>query len=232
MSFQPLITIIIPVLNEAKFIEKCLSNLSVNEQVEIIFVDGGSQDNTVNLIKKYNVMVIQSPIAQRSYQMNLGAEKAQGEILLFLHGDTILPANYWQLISQSLDNNEVIAGAFALKIDQQKLVFRLIEKMVNWRSSFWQLPYGDQGLFMQKKYFNQVNGFENLAIMEDFAMVKKLSKLGKIDLIKNPVITSARRWQKLGILKTTLINQLIIIGYYLGIDNQKLAQFYRQVKNQ
>lgn len=230
MSSNPKISIIIPVLNEAKVIGINLAKLSANEAIEIIFVDGGSQDNTVDLIKKNQFTVIKSPVAQRSYQMNLGAEKAQGKILLFLHGDTILPPNYLELVTNSLAQKNIIAGAFELKIDAPNLIFRLVESLVNCRSHFLKLPYGDQAIFLTRETFNQLNGFANIKIMEDFELIKRLGKLGKIDIIKHPVITSARRWQKLGILKTTLINQIIIIGYYLGIDTDKLSQFYRQFK--
>lgn len=223
------LSIIIPVLNEEKILSKILSNLVIeNEKVEIIFVDGGSKDNTVNLIKHQGFNLIQSSIAQRSYQMNLGAEKAQGEILLFLHGDTILPDNYLELIANILANKKVVAGAFELKIAQEKLIFRLVESLVNWRSHLLKLPYGDQGIFLKKEIFQQINGFSNLAIMEDFELIKRLQKLGKIAIIRTPVKTLARRWEKLGILKTTVINQLIIIGYYLGFDSNQLAKFYRQ----
>jgi rSAM/selenodomain-associated transferase 2 len=231
MSSYPLISIIIPVLNEAKFIEKTLAKLSVKEATEIIFVDGGSQDDTVKLIKKHGFTIITSPVAQRSYQMNLGAEKAKGDILLFLHSDTILPSNYLPLILDSLELENVVAGAFELKIDADHPLFRLIELLVNWRSHLRQLPYGDQAIFLTRKKFNQLNGFANLAIMEDFDLIKRLNKLGKIEIIKAPVITSARRWQKLGIFKTTLINQLMIIGYYLGIDSHQLARCYQQFKD-
>ena len=210
MSSNPKISIIIPVLNEAKVIGINLAKLSANEAIEIIFVDGGSQDNTVDLIKKNQFTVIKYPVAQRSYQMNLGAEKAQGKILLFLHGDTILPPNYLELVTNSLAQKNIIAGAFELKIDAPNLIFRLVESLVNWRSHFLKLPYGDQAIFLTREKFNQVNGFANIKIMEDFELIKRLGKLGQIDIIKHPVITSARRWQSKSCTALGLVSNVTV----------------------
>ena len=225
------ITIIIPVINEKKIITNIINDLLKYPSIEVIFVDGGSQDKTVSIIKKSGFKVISSPLCQRSQQMNLGAKEATGDILLFLHGDTFLPENFPQTIFNMITKKDFVAGAFRLKIDSDKKIFRCLEMLVNWRSQFFSLPYGDQGIFLAKKQFESVNGFDNLAIMEDFALIKKLQTKGKIYLTKESVITSARRWEKLGIFKTTIINQVMIIGYYLGIENQKLANIYRQMKN-
>ena len=107
---------------------------------------------------------------------------------------------------------------------------RFIETLVNWRSRFLSLPYGDQALFLRQKTFSAIGGFPNLPIMEDFELVKKLKNRGKIAIIPAKVITSPRRWQKLGVFKTTVINQLIILGYYLGISPIKLQGFYQQAR--
>lgn len=224
------ISVIIPVINEEKNLIKLFSNLVQKQEIEFIFVDGGSNDNTVNLIKKAGFKVILSPILRRSYQMNLGAKKAQGKILLFLHGDTILPDNYDQVIINTVQKNNFIAGAFKLKIDNHKPLFRFIETLINWRSQYLSLPYGDQGIFIPKQIFDGINGYKDLAIMEDFDLIKRVKKIGKIYIVNASVITSARRWEKVGIVKTTLINQLIIMGYYLKIKPEKLALFYRKIK--
>ncbi|BAQ60940.1 glycosyl transferase [Geminocystis sp. NIES-3708] len=223
------ITVIIPVINEEKNLKKLFSHLIKKSSIELIFVDGGSNDNTVNLIKKAGFNVILSPILRRSYQMNLGGQKAKGNILLFLHGDTILPDNYDEIVIETVKKNNFIAGAFKLRIDSQKSIFRVLETFINWRSQYLSLPYGDQGIFIKKEIFDSINGFSDLEIMEDFAFIRTVKKIGKIYITNSSVITSARRWKKLGIFKTTLINQLIIIGYYLKINPEKLARFYRQI---
>ncbi|MBL1209459.1 TIGR04283 family arsenosugar biosynthesis glycosyltransferase [Geminocystis sp. GBBB08] len=224
------ISVIIPVINEEKNLPTLLLNLQRKLDVEFIFVDGGSNDNTVNLIKNAGFKIILSPILRRSYQMNLGAKQAQSNILLFLHGDTILSNNYDETIINILEKNNFVAGAFKLKIDSQKPIFRVIETLVNWRSQYLLLPYGDQGIFIKKEIFESIKGYQDLAIMEDFDLIKRLKKKGKIYIANASVTTSARRWEKLGIFKTTLINQLVILGYYLKIKPEKLALFYRQIK--
>lgn len=224
------ISLIIPIFNEEKVINELINSLLPYKSVEIIFVDGGSQDNTVNIIQKSGLKVIISAVARRSYQMNLGAKEAQGGILLFLHGDTFLPENFEQIILDTINQKDFVAGAFQLQIDSPKFIFRGLEMLVKWRSQLFSLPYGDQAIFLTKKQFEQVDGFDDLAIMEDFALMKKLQSQGKIYLTAEAVTTSARRWEKLGIIKTTIINQLMILGYYLGIENQKLANIYKQVK--
>ncbi len=224
------LSVIIPVINEEKNLIKILANLEKHPLIEFIFVDGGSQDNTVKLIKKANFKVILSPILRRSYQMNLGAENAQGKILLFLHGDTLLPQNYDQIINETINQKDFILGAFALNIDSKKSIFRLLEIMVNARSNYLSLPYGDQGIFIKKEVFEQLGKYKDIPLMEDFELVKKAQKQGKIYIAKSAVTTSSRRWDKLGIIKTTLINQLVILGYYLKISPQKLAIFYGRMK--
>lgn len=231
MSQEFQISVIIPVINEEKMLLKTIPILQRYSGLEFIFVDGGSQDNSVSLIRKGGFICLSSPLLRRSYQMNLGAKFATKDILLFLHGDTILPDNFPQIISNLTNQKFFIAGAFLLKIDSHKFVFRLLEILIKMRSHLLCLPYGDQGIFLKKKTFEEIGGFADLAIMEDFELVKRLNKQGKIYIASEAVTTSARRWQKLGIIKTTAINQLVIIGYYLGIKSDKLAHFYRHLKN-
>ncbi|GET37569.1 TIGR04283 family arsenosugar biosynthesis glycosyltransferase [Microseira wollei] len=223
---KEIISIIIPVLNEASTINKTLASIKKASNIEIIVVDGGSEDETVALAQSLGIKVLFSPPG-RATQMNRGAAAATGDILLFLHADTRLPNNFDTSVRQSLQIQKTIAGAFELKIDSDIPSLRIVEKMVNVRSRYLQMPYGDQAIFLKATVFNQIGGFPNLPIMEDFELVRRLQPLGKIEIVPAPVVTSGRRWQKLGVLKTTLINQLIILGYFLGIPPDQLAQWYR-----
>jgi rSAM/selenodomain-associated transferase 2 len=226
INLQNKITVIIPVLNESERIKQTLLPLTEVKGLEIIVVDGGSSDQTVAIAASLGVRVVSSDPG-RGQQMNFGAKIAQGDLLLFLHGDTRIFPDYFPKIVESLSNSDVVAGAFQLGIEGENWMYRLLEMMVNWRSQFFSLPYGDQGIFLKKALFWEIGGFKEIAIMEDFDLIQRLKKRGKIMIISHQIITSDRRWRKLGILKTTLINQLVIIGYYLGFSPDKLRKLYQ-----
>ncbi|MBD2087738.1 TIGR04283 family arsenosugar biosynthesis glycosyltransferase [Coleofasciculus sp. FACHB-542] len=224
------ISIIIPVLNEAaNTIRSTLASVQNVKNVEVIVVDGGSQNETVVLVQSWGVKVLSSA-AGRACQMNAGATAATGDILLFLHADTSLPLGFEKLVPLTLAQSGTVAGAFELKINSPMRSLRLVEKMVNWRSRFLSLPYGDQAIFLKASVFHDIGGFPDLPIMEDFELIRCLRRLGRIAIVPTPVLTSARRWHKLGVLKTTLINQIVILGYFLGVPSSHLVKFYRPKK--
>ena len=223
------ISIIIPTLNESKNIKATLASTQASRNVEVIVVDGGSQDNTVDIAKSFGVTVI-SGYQNRASQMNAGAMNATGDILLFLHADTLLPANFDTMIRTALQQPIVVAGAFSLRINAAKAGLRLVEWGVKWRSKCLQMPYGDQGIFLSKEKFNNIGGFPELPIMEDFELIRHLKHLGKITFIPTPVVTSPRRWLKKGILQTTFINQIVIIAYFIGISPKRIRGWYRGEK--
>ncbi len=225
----PLISVIIPVLNEVDRLPSTLATVQTGAKIEIIVVDGGSSDGTIALAQDLGVEVIATP-ANRAAQMNAGAAAAQGEILLFLHGDTRLPAEFDRWIRQVLTSAvepAIAAGAFELTIDSPGWKLRLVEWGVKARSHWLQLPYGDQAIFLKASTFRALCGFAALPIMEDFELVQRLKKLGRIAIVPAPVLTSGRRWQTIGVLRTTLLNQGIILAYYLGISPSRIATWYR-----
>jgi rSAM/selenodomain-associated transferase 2/rSAM/selenodomain-associated transferase 1 len=221
------ISIIIPALNEAAAIARTLSHLGDLENLEVIVVDGGSIDETVELAVSRGAKVIQSNPG-KAVQMNTGAAAAAGDILVFLHADTLLPEDCNHQIVSALNQNSVAAEAFRLTIDSTGAGIRIIEHMANLRSRLLQLPYGDQALFMRKVLFKEIGGFPELPIMEDFILIRQLKHKGKIVLLPESVMTSPRRWLHLGIFKTWLINQMIIIAFYLGIPPERLNRWYRR----
>ncbi|MDP8935893.1 MAG: TIGR04283 family arsenosugar biosynthesis glycosyltransferase [Cyanobacteriota bacterium] len=225
------ISIIIPVLNEAPTIAPVISTAGQAQNVEIIVADGGSSDGTADIAKSLGVRVIFTAPG-RATQMNAGAATATGDILLFLHADTLLPRGYDSGARRVLANPSAVAGAFELKIDSRRLSLRLVEKGVKWRSNFLQMPYGDQAIFLKAATFDKIGGFPDLPLMEDFEFVRRLKKQGRIEIVPQPVLTSVRRWQQLGVIKTTAINQIIIIAYFLRVSPDRLAFWYkRQKKN-
>lgn len=231
----PKISIIIPVINEAATIQETLTRFENASEVEVIVVDGGSRDDTVAIAMRVGKMSAKSlrievisAAAGRANQMNAGAAVATGDILLFLHADTHLPTSFDTLVRQALQNAATVAGAFELRIDAQLRGLRLVEKMVNMRSHFLSMPYGDQAIFLKAATFHDLGGFPNLPIMEDFELMLDLRRQGRITIVPAPVVTSGRRWLKLGVVKTTLINQLIIAGYFLGVPPAQLVRWYRR----
>jgi len=221
------ISIIIPALNEAAAIVRTLARLEGVKNLEAIVVDGGSTDGTAALAVSRGARVIQSKPG-KAVQMNTGAKAAAGNILVFLHADTLLPENFSHQIVSALNQNGAVAGAFRLTINSTRAGIRFIERMANLRSRLLQLPYGDQALFMGKVLFEEIGGFPELPIMEDFILIRRLKHKGKIVLLPESVMTSPRRWLHFGIFKTWLINQLIIIAYYLGVSPEKLNRWYRR----
>jgi rSAM/selenodomain-associated transferase 2 len=221
------ISIVIPTLNEAANLPQTLATIgNPNPDREIIIADGGSTDATIEIAQTAGAIVLPCPPGRAS-QQNHGATQATGDIYLFLHADTRLPPNWSELVVQTLANPQTIAGAFELAIDGPQWGLRLIEWGVKVRSRGFQLPYGDQAIFLRAETFYQLGGFPDLPIMEDFQLVKRLQKLGHIAIVPAAVLTSARRWERRGILQTTGLNQLMIVGFYLGIPPDRLRTWYR-----
>ncbi len=221
------ISVIIPTLNEAPVLGATLKQINRAENIEVIVVDGGSHDNSREIALKSGATILK--VSQgRAAQLNRGASVAQGQILLFLHADTILPAGYANMIIHALDNPATVAGAFRFKTNDSRLPMRVVEWVANFRSTKLKYPYGDQGLFMKKRMFEEVGGFATMPIMEDLELVHRLRCRGRIITLPREAITSARRWQRLGIFRTTMINQLMILGLLCGMPIKKLADLYRR----
>ena len=221
------ISVIIPALNEAATIARTLQFVQRETPHQILVVDGGSSDSTVQLAANLGAHVVSSPPG-RARQMNAGAAKATGETLLFLHSDTLLPVNWHALVLETLSHPGVIAGAFGFAIDGQLVGKRVLEWGANFRSRWRQMPYGDQGLFVNTAVFNEEGGFGLLPIMEDYEFIRRLRQRGKVVTLHEKAITSGRRWKRLGLLRTTLLNQMIIAAYHLQVSPSRLAKLYRE----
>ncbi|MFN2257467.1 MAG: TIGR04283 family arsenosugar biosynthesis glycosyltransferase [Desulfuromonadaceae bacterium] len=237
---KALLSVVVPTLNEADNIAATLMNLENRcyeaQLCEIVLVDGGSNDSTLDVVQAciprlekrgLNMRIFRSKRG-RAHQMNLGAEKAGGDILLFLHADTLLPPYFDTSIRNTLNAEHLTLGAFRLNTDKNTRSMQWICGCANLRTRLLALPYGDQALFIRRADFIRLHMFPALEIMEDFAFVRKVKRnRGKISLLTDAVVTSARRWRKRGYIFTSLCNQMMIMGYYLRIPTRILARWYR-----
>ncbi len=220
------ISVIIPALNEAEHIGATVATAMEGNPCEIIVVDGGSRDRTVHQAREAGATVLSSQPG-RARQMNAGGSAATGNALLFLHADTSLPPGYASYISECLRGPRIAAGAFRFAIAQSFPGRRFIEWTTNLRSRWRQMPYGDQGLFMRRSICEELGGFAAMPILEDYDLVRRLRRRGRVVTVESAVQTSGRRWQRLGLVRTTLINKWVVAGYHLGWPLQKLASAYR-----
>lgn len=223
-------SIIIPVFGEGDIINgaiAAINSLAQLESLEIIVVDGNPNKSTIKEIKNAEIIKINCSKG-RGNQLNCGAAKATGEILVFLHADTRLPVSALEQISTALRDNRCVGGAFNLGIDADSFAFRMIEKMASWRSRLTRIPYGDQAIFIRADYFLLLGGFRDIPIMEDVELMQRIKKRkGKIKIISERVLTSPRRWETEGIVFCTLRNWLLIFLFLLGVKPAKLSRFYK-----
>lgn len=221
-----MISIIIPTLNEEENIRETLTHLAHYPECEVIVVDGGSSDKTVQVVQSLINVKAYTSLPCRALQMNIGAKEAQGETYLFLHADTILPDDFRDHVKKNLNKPGVLAGAFRLTINNKGVGVRIVEKVANLRARFLKLPYGDQAFFISKENFIKYGGFGDVEFLEDLILVRRLQRYGKIALAAASVKTSGRRWREAGVFKTTFLNQVIVAGYLLGLSIPFLKKLY------
>lgn len=222
------ISIIIPILNEAKILDRTLSRLQPElGPHELIIVDGGSNDNSVCIAEKYGEVLTSA--RGRAKQLNVGAAAATGDILLFLHADVWLETGALKAVESALLSG-YIAGGFRQKIDSKRILYRLIEIAGDIRGKYLKVFYGDSGIFLARADFEKIGGFPDLPILEEMEFSKGLRKLGKTTLIVPHIHLSARRWEARGIIRTTLNNWLITLLYFLKVSPERLAKLYRHIR--
>lgn len=223
------ISVIIPTLDEACNLAACVAALGSRHDYELIVVDGGSQDNTAETALNLEARLFKTR-ACRAAQMNLGANAASNDIFLFLHADTILPHDWKDIVLETTLIPGTSVGAFEFSLDASSWQFIMIEKLAGFRSRFFQMPYGDQAIFVNRDIFYRIGAFPELIIMEDFAFCQAAKKFGRVRTASAKAVTSSRRWKERGIIKTTLINQLVIALYSLGVPDGTLRRIYDSTK--
>ncbi len=230
MSALLRISVIIPVLHEAGRINDIIGHLRAlpaDQEPEIIVVDGSPAEETLRAISHDRVIALASPPG-RGTQMNRGAAQAAGEVLLFLHADTFLPVNAFELISGALRDKAVVGGAFDLGILTERRIFRITERYVALRTRLTRVPFGDQAIFLRKDRFDRIGGYREIPIMEDVELLSRIRKRGDIiRILPAKVMTSPRRWEREGVLYATLRNWMLQLAYMAGVAPEKLARWYR-----
>ena len=226
------LSIIIPTLNESQFIQTTLDRINEMKsgelQIEIILIDAGSKDDTINQVQNKVEYIYQDPtLAGAKFKsLNKGVEFASGNALLFLDADTLLPEKFDLMIHDALSKAKIVGGAFEFGFDKQGLIYRAIEWVNRIRYRIDQRFFGDQALFCTKENFNRVGGYPHEPIMEAAYFCKALRKVGRLALIKSAVLTSARRFEKGHVLKVFLLDTWIWIQFTLGMNIQHYALAY------
>jgi rSAM/selenodomain-associated transferase 2 len=225
------ISIIIPVLNEAKVLTGTLLAMQPLRRAghELIIADGGSTDASVTLCQPFSDRVIDAPRG-RSRQMNAGARVASGSIFLFLHADTLLPEGADQLILAGMKEHKMNWGRFDVHLSGKHPLLRIVEELMNWRSRISGIATGDQAIFVRREIFGAAGGFPDIDLMEDIILSKSLKKYGSPLCLRQYVTTSSRRWEKKGILRTVLFMWFLRLAHFLGVDPRRLAQLYEMPK--
>ena len=221
------ISVIIPALNEAEHIRQTLQSTRnlYNNGHEVIVVDGGSNDDTCKIASEYTDKLITCQPG-RAIQMNRGADAATGEIYVFLHADTILPEDAEELILSAISTDRCSWGSFNVRLSGYHILFRVIEFFMNLRTRITGIVTGDQTLWIGRKLFDKTHGFPDIQLMEDIAISRKLKKFNSPKLLNGTVLTSSRRWEQNGILKTVLKMWWLRLNFMLGVEPHLLARQY------
>ena len=223
------ISVIIPVLQERETINEVLDSIkSVAADIpyETIVIDGDSSGGTIAHISDPRVITLTAPRG-RALQMNAGAARACGDIFLFLHADTLLPPKAFPKIITALSNSNFIGGAFDLEIQNRRWIFRAIGRAASLKHRLTRVPYGDQAIFMLRRYFENIGGYAGIPLMEDVELMRRVKRHGgRIIILPETVTTSSRKWEADGIFYTIIRNWIIQVFYLFGMPARRLVKYY------
>ncbi|MEZ6066142.1 MAG: TIGR04283 family arsenosugar biosynthesis glycosyltransferase [Planctomycetaceae bacterium] len=219
------LTVIIPTRNEAANLPGCLASCEPLGDVEVVIADCGSTDGTVEIALQSGCRIITAP-AGRALQMNAAAFEATGDVLLFLHADCRLPANAERAMRQTLSQPGVDWGAFPHRIDGNRLAYRVIEWSDNVRARRLRSPYGDQAIFVRRELFHEIGGYPEVPLLEEVLLAKQLRRRASFGFVEATLLTDARRWERRGVVRTTLTNWCIRLLAAVGLPLPRLARLY------
>lgn len=220
------LSVVIPALDEGGHIEAALASASA-PGVEVLVVDGGSRDDTVARARRAGARVL-STTPGRARQLDVGARAATGEVLLFLHADTVLPQGFEAAVFRSLEDPAVSGGAFRFRFDRRSLPLRIVEWGARLRVALFRLPYGDQALFLRRSVLESLGGVPQVPIMEDLDLVRAMRRAGRLALLPLPAVTSCRRYEAGGVLRTMLRHWAAAAAWAIGADRARVAAWYRR----
>lgn len=223
------LSVIVPTLDEESAVATTLSAARQPGLDELIVVDGGSGDATVAIARPLADRVLTAPRG-RAQQMNAGAMAARGDILLFLHADSRLPPGYPRFVCDAFVPPDVVGGRFDLRLDAEGMAYRAIERLISLRSRLTRVGTGDQAIFVRRDVFARLGGYPDVPLMEDVALSRALKRLGRVACLRATVTTSARRWQRHGVIRTVLLMWLLRGAYYAGVPPERLARAYTDAR--
>ena len=219
------LSIIIPTFNEASCITEAVARAWATGPFEVIVVDGGSEDGTIELAQACSCQFLRTQQG-RAVQQNAGARRARGDVLLFLHADNWLAPRVAGQIGDVLNNPSVLGGAFEQQIESPGFFYRCLERGNASRAARLGLPYGDQGIFMRRGTFESLGGFPKVRLMEDVLLMKKFRMISKPVLLPGPIHVSARRWRRHGLFRQTIRNWFLLGALKMGLSPDRLAAYY------
>lgn len=219
-----MISIVVPTLNEAELLPESLARIAADQvSHETVVVDAGSSDATVRIAQAAGCRVLQSAEPHRAKQMNLGAANAQGDVLLFLHADTLIPVEGLRAIESGLEDERVIGGGFRRRYVDASLFLQFTCALADCRGRWLGWHFGDQGIFVRRAVFESLGGFRELAVFEDLDLCRRMKRVGRVVGLTPHVLSSARRFTKRGAVITSLADFWLTCRYFAGAHPGRLA---------
>jgi rSAM/selenodomain-associated transferase 2 len=223
------VSVIVPVLNEAHTVAAALATARAPEVLEIIVVDGGSSDRTRRVAAPLADVVVRGPRG-RAAQMNAGAARARGDVLLFLHADTLLPLGFAAHVLGACWQPGVVGGRFDVELQPTSPVLRLVAALMNLRSRLSRIATGDQAIFIRRDVFARLGGYAQLSLMEDIDLSRRMKRAGAVACLRARVVTSSRRWRRDGVWRTIVRMWMLRLLYFAGVRPETLARFYTDTR--